>query len=82
MYDDYCRHSLSKDLSYTLLILIFTVYLKKKNYCSATSVDVEEHLYGLAKDMGITFVTSSQVSMNVNYSSTTKKIQNFIMVNL
>jgi len=29
---------------------------------SATSVDVEEHLYGLAKDMGITVVTSSQVS--------------------
>ncbi|KAK7281010.1 hypothetical protein RIF29_08638 [Crotalaria pallida] len=27
---------------------------------NATSVDVEEHLYGLAKDMGITFVTSSQ----------------------
>lgn len=29
---------------------------------SATSVDVEEQLYRLAKDMGITFVTSSQVS--------------------
>lgn len=29
---------------------------------SATSVDVEEHLYKLAKDMGITVVTSSQVS--------------------
>ncbi|KAK7280992.1 hypothetical protein RIF29_08607 [Crotalaria pallida] len=28
---------------------------------NATSVDVEEHLYGLAKDMGITFVTSSQL---------------------
>ncbi|KAG5029693.1 hypothetical protein JHK87_013207 [Glycine soja] len=27
---------------------------------NATSVDVEEHLYGLAKDMGITVVTSSQ----------------------
>ncbi|MED6148441.1 ATP-binding cassette sub- D member 1 [Stylosanthes scabra] len=27
---------------------------------NATSVDVEEHLYGLAKEMGITFVTSSQ----------------------
>ena len=29
---------------------------------SATSVDVEEHLYRLAKEMGITLVTSSQVS--------------------
>ena len=29
---------------------------------SATSVDVEEHLYRLAKEMGITVVTSSQVS--------------------
>jgi len=28
---------------------------------SATSVDVEEHLYGLANKMGITVVTSSQV---------------------
>ncbi|KAI4345241.1 hypothetical protein L6164_012381 [Bauhinia variegata] len=27
---------------------------------NATSVDVEEHLYGIAKDMGITVVTSSQ----------------------
>lgn len=31
--------------------------------CSATSVDVEEHLYRLAKDSGITVVTSSQVCM-------------------
>ncbi|QHN81675.1 ABC transporter D family member [Arachis hypogaea] len=30
---------------------------------NATSVDVEEHLYGLAKEMGITFVTSSQVRL-------------------
>lgn len=29
--------------------------------CSATSVDVEEHLYRLAKEAGITVVTSSQV---------------------
>jgi hypothetical protein len=29
---------------------------------SATSVDVEEQLYRLASDMGITFITSSQVS--------------------
>lgn len=28
---------------------------------SATSVDVEEHLYRLARDMGITVITSSQV---------------------
>lgn len=28
---------------------------------SATSVDVEEHLYTLATDLGITVVTSSQV---------------------
>ncbi|XP_019437626.1 PREDICTED: ABC transporter D family member 1-like isoform X1 [Lupinus angustifolius] len=27
---------------------------------NATSVDVEEHLYGVAKDLGITFITSSQ----------------------
>ena len=32
---------------------------------SATSVDVEEHLYRLAKDMGITVVTSSQVSADL-----------------
>lgn len=31
------------------------------NY-SATSVDVEEHLYRLANEMGITVITSSQVS--------------------
>lgn len=31
---------------------------------SATSVDVEEHLYQLAADMGITVVTSSQVTTN------------------
>ena len=31
--------------------------------CSATSVDVEEHLYRLATGMGITVVTSSQVSL-------------------
>ncbi|KAL1366138.1 ABC transporter D family member 1 isoform X2 [Arachis ipaensis] len=31
---------------------------------NATSVDVEEHLYGLAKDMGITVVTSSQVRLS------------------
>ena len=30
--------------------------------CSATSVDVEEHLYKLATNMGITVITSSQVS--------------------
>lgn len=28
-------------------------------------MDVEEHLYGLAKQMGITFVTSSQVRLLV-----------------
>ena len=31
--------------------------------CSATSVDVEEHLYRLATSMGITEITSSQVSI-------------------
>ena len=31
--------------------------------CSATSVDVEEHLYRLATSMGITVITSSQVSI-------------------
>jgi len=30
--------------------------------CSATSVDVEEQLYRVARDMGVTFITSSQVS--------------------
>jgi hypothetical protein len=33
-------------------------------YCSATSVDVEEHLYRLATNMGITVITSSQVSIS------------------
>lgn len=37
--------------------------LPEKNDGSATSVDVEEHLYGLAKKMEITFITSSQVSL-------------------
>jgi len=32
--------------------------------CSATSVDVEEHLYRLATNMGITVITSSQVSIH------------------
>ncbi|KAF7834291.1 ABC transporter D family member 1-like [Senna tora] len=36
---------------------------------NATSVDVEEHLYGLAKDMGITFVTSSQRPALIPYHS-------------
>ena len=33
--------------------------------CSATSVDVEEHLYRLATNMGITVITSSQVSARI-----------------
>ena len=33
--------------------------------CSATSVDVEEHLYKLATNMGITVITSSQVSARI-----------------
>ena len=45
---------------------------------SATSVDVEEHLYGLAKDMGITVVTSSQVSWLYKYIGN----KNTVMVNL
>ncbi|KAI9113779.1 hypothetical protein K1719_015030 [Acacia pycnantha] len=36
---------------------------------NATSVDVEEHLYGLARDMGITFVTSSQRPALIPYHS-------------
>ncbi|KAK7358975.1 hypothetical protein VNO77_00918 [Canavalia gladiata] len=36
---------------------------------NATSVDVEEHLYGLAKDMGITVVTSSQRPALIPYHS-------------
>ncbi|KAE9604779.1 putative fatty-acyl-CoA-transporting ATPase [Lupinus albus] len=36
---------------------------------NATSVDVEEHLYGVAKDMGITFVTSSQRPALIPYHS-------------
>ncbi|MED6137180.1 ATP-binding cassette sub- D member 1 [Stylosanthes scabra] len=36
---------------------------------NATSVDVEEHLYGLAKEMGITFVTSSQRPALIPYHS-------------
>ncbi|XP_057431902.1 ABC transporter D family member 1 [Lotus japonicus] len=37
---------------------------------NATSVDVEEHLYGLAKQMGITFVTSSQRPALIPFHST------------
>lgn len=37
-------------------------FLVSSNF-SATSVDVEEHLYRLANDMGITVVTSSQVNI-------------------
>lgn len=47
-----------------VLLTMFVLYLEKKNDGSATSVDVEEHLYGLAKDMGITVVTSSQVRLS------------------
>ncbi|QCD98659.1 ATP-binding cassette [Vigna unguiculata] len=36
---------------------------------NATSVDVEEHLYGLAKKMGITVVTSSQRPALIPYHS-------------
>ncbi|XP_022634568.1 ABC transporter D family member 1 [Vigna radiata var. radiata] len=36
---------------------------------NATSVDVEEHLYGLAKNMGITVVTSSQRPALIPYHS-------------
>ena len=41
-------------LSYYLFTLLY----------SATSVDVEEHLYQLATEMGITFITSSQVNIS------------------
>lgn len=34
---------------------------------SATSVDVEEHLYQLANKMGITVVTTSQVSNQAHF---------------
>lgn len=37
----------------------------KPPLCSATSVDVEEHLYRLATNMGITVITSSQVSVTI-----------------
>lgn len=37
---------------------------------NATSVDVEEHLYRLAKDMGITVLTSSQRPALIPYHST------------
>lgn len=36
---------------------------------NATSVDVEEHLYGLAEKMGITFITSSQRPALIPYHS-------------
>ncbi|XP_057496579.1 ABC transporter D family member 1-like isoform X2 [Actinidia eriantha] len=36
---------------------------------NATSIDVEEHLYKLANDMGITFVTSSQRPALIPYHS-------------
>jgi len=57
-----CLFSLVELLcSYLLLTMICS--LPEKNDGSATSVDVEEHLYGLAKKMEITFITSSQVSL-------------------
>lgn len=34
---------------------------------SATSVEVEEHLYRLANEMGITIVTTSQVSISYSF---------------
>lgn len=34
---------------------------------NATSIDVEEHLYRLAKEKGITFVTSSQRPALIRY---------------
>ncbi|PNX92153.1 ABC transporter D family member 1-like protein [Trifolium pratense] len=37
---------------------------------NATSVDVEEHLYGLAKEMDITFITSSQRPALIPFHST------------
>lgn len=52
--------------SYSSLFLFCPACLTKlKIIGSATSVDVEEHLYRLARDMGITFVTSSQVSLKI-----------------
>lgn len=42
----------------------------KATLCSATSVDVEEHLYRLATNMGITVITSSQVSRIIHHIHT------------
>ncbi|KAL5150736.1 ABC transporter D family member 1 [Glycine soja] len=51
---------------------------------SATSVDLEEHLYGLAKDMGITVVSSSQILMYVDSRNfpMLREIKEEISVNL
>ena len=59
------------------LLILFHI-LTKSNVGSATSVDVEEHLYGLAKDMRIMVVISSQVTWL--YMNIGKK--NIAMVNL
>ena len=45
-------------------ILDHSVWYLESSLCSATSVDVEEHLYRLATNMGITVITSSQVSIH------------------
>jgi hypothetical protein len=50
----------------TSVLFYQLLWLKAYTCCSATSVDVEEHLYRIATDMGITVVTSSQVSNSIH----------------
>lgn len=59
----------TKYVAYSFLMFSFPFFtnkctaLIKHTHCSATSVDVEEHLYKIATSMGITVITSSQVSI-------------------
>jgi len=85
-----CCHNalLISCISFSLSLSI-TVGPKFVLDCSATSVDVEEHLYRLATSMGITVITSSQVSiwtipaikflMVVNRQK--KKMLNLLLIN-
>lgn len=61
---DECTKYASNDIV-QIWIIFFELNMKYfiSFFCdSATSVDVEEHLYKLANEMGITVITSSQVT--------------------
>ena len=57
------KYPILPSLSSVILSLDFSSF-----FFSATSVDVEEHLYRIAKELGITVITSSQVIESITCS--------------